>query len=237
VNFNSNPVPTTLLQNQQNNTLIAQRSCVGDVTAGVGARDVTTADGYTTPPLNFTIQSTLKVAESEFLAVGSGQHALQLRPYCQWGYEPYQFAIVVGRCRRDCSYPPASSAAAPSAPLPRRRYQRNRRPPPVPFAFNVQVTDSGGNTTSGTFSITIAAQPPPQLLTSSLPSGVIGTPYTSTLTASGDEPYRFSVIAGALPPDCSILRRQSAAVPSVPSPRGVISGTPTATGTFAFACR
>lgn len=57
----------------------------------------------------------------------------------------------------------------------------------------------------------------------SLPGGTAGTPYNQTLTASGGlTPYTFSVSGGIFPDGLSL------------SPAGVISGTPTKTGTFSF---
>jgi len=59
-----------------------------------------------------------------------------------------------------------------------------------------------------------------------LPAGEFGTAYSQTLTASsangGVGPYTFSVSAGALPPGLSL------------SAAGVLSGTPTASGSFNF---
>ena len=88
--------------------------------------------------------------------------------------------------------------------------------------FTIGATDSVGNTGShaysvviGTVSLTVAP--------ASLPAGTQGTPYSQTVTASGGTgPYTFALTSGALPTGL-----RSAA-------RGVISGTPTASGAFSF---
>lgn len=60
----------------------------------------------------------------------------------------------------------------------------------------------------------------------SLASGSQGSPYTSSLTASGGTPpYAFSLVGGALPPGLTL------------GPSGVVSGTPAVAGTFGFSIR
>ena len=90
--------------------------------------------------------------------------------------------------------------------------------------FGITVTDSSYNTASQTFSLTVN---PPALLaivtTSPLPSGVAGTVYSQTLTASGGvPPYIWSRTNGTLPAGLAL------------SSTGVISGTPAMTGTSTF---
>jgi plastocyanin len=59
--------------------------------------------------------------------------------------------------------------------------------------------------------------------TKSLPAGSTGTPYSATLkVAGGTAPYFWSLKSGSLPTGLTL------------SSSGTISGTPTATGTFAF---
>jgi hypothetical protein len=60
----------------------------------------------------------------------------------------------------------------------------------------------------------------------SLPRGRIGTPYSQTLTATGDcTPQGFSLLAGTLPPGLTL------------NPNGILSGTPTVLGNFVFLVR
>ncbi|HPC82682.1 MAG TPA: IPT/TIG domain-containing protein [Thermoanaerobaculaceae bacterium] len=70
----------------------------------------------------------------------------------------------------------------------------------------------------------ITILPPPLNITTTcpLPAGVVGTPYTQTLAATGGTPpYAWSISEGALPAGLSVTGNQ-------------ITGTPTATGTFDF---
>ena len=64
---------------------------------------------------------------------------------------------------------------------------------------------------------------PPSITTTTLPGGTAGTSYSQTLAATGGTtPYTWGVFSGALPPGTAL------------STAGLISGTPTAGGTFNF---
>jgi hypothetical protein len=93
------------------------------------------------------------------------------------------------------------------------------------FYFTIDAVDSGGNVASGVFGLTITATAPPTIATSSpLPAATLGSAYSQTLTATGGSPpYTWSVTSGALPAGLTLA--------SV----GMISGTPTAAGSFSFA--
>jgi len=80
-----------------------------------------------------------------------------------------------------------------------------------PFNFGIK----GGGTSGSCPIITL----------SSLPNGILGTPYAGALAASGGGgPYTYAVTSGSMPPGLSL---------NVPNP-GDVTGTPTATGTFTF---
>ena len=77
-----------------------------------------------------------------------------------------------------------------------------------------------GQATTNGASLTVAAI---ELAPSTLPSGVKGTAYTATITASnGTAPYSFGVTAGSLPPGLTLASS------------GALTGTPIAVGTFSF---
>jgi hypothetical protein len=88
--------------------------------------------------------------------------------------------------------------------------------------FTVKVTDSAAASATAALSITINTAL--AITTTSLPGASVGTAYSATVNASGGaQPYSWSVTSGSLPSGFSI-----------DSTTGVISGTPTATGTANF---
>ena len=91
--------------------------------------------------------------------------------------------------------------------------------------FTIQVVDSGGDSVSRPFSITINPPPPLSVATHTLPQGTVGIAYPDTTlqASSGTPPYSWMLINGTtLPPGLSL------------SSAGVISGTPTTQGQFPF---
>jgi len=65
--------------------------------------------------------------------------------------------------------------------------------------------------------------PPPQITTTSLPDGMVKSPYSARLTAvGGNPPYRWSV-TGSLPPGLHFHKKL-----------GTITGKPQASGTYSF---
>ncbi len=96
------------------------------------------------------------------------------------------------------------------------------------FNFSVKVVDSKGNTGSNAATVeccvTISGPPDVKLVCASQGSGVVGTAYSSSLTASGGTPgYTFYILSGQLPKGLTL--KQST---------GLITGTPTHPGTYCF---
>ncbi|WP_199033348.1 Ig domain-containing protein, partial [Ralstonia sp. ASV6] len=92
--------------------------------------------------------------------------------------------------------------------------------------FSVTATDSssgsGPYAVTGTYALTVSA-PTIAVAPATLPSPAIATAYSQTVNASnGTAPYTYAVTAGALPTGLTL------------SSSGVLSGTPTAGGTFNF---
>ncbi|MGD7246808.1 putative Ig domain-containing protein [Ralstonia pseudosolanacearum] len=93
-------------------------------------------------------------------------------------------------------------------------------------SFTVTATDgssgAGPYAVSGTYTLTVSA-PTLTVAPATLPNPAIGTAYSQSITASnGTAPYTYAVTSGALPAGLSL------------SSAGVLSGTPTAGGSFGF---
>jgi hypothetical protein len=88
------------------------------------------------------------------------------------------------------------------------------------FTFTVEASNGADRRDTKEFTLVIDA--PPMITTASLPAGTYGTSYNFALQATGNTPITWAVTIGSLPPGLTL------------SSAGVISGTPTASGTFNF---
>ena len=93
------------------------------------------------------------------------------------------------------------------------------------FSYTVtDPTDGAGDYATGTASVQVS--PPLQVTTASLPADQFGLSYDESLGATGGiGPYTWSVALGSLPSGLKL------------SSSGLISGTPTAPGTFGFSVK
>jgi uncharacterized protein (TIGR03437 family) len=93
------------------------------------------------------------------------------------------------------------------------------------YSFSVRATDSLGNNTTTTLTITVSASGL-AILTSSLPQAAIGQNYQSDLTATGGTPpYSFSVLSGFLPTGITLTSG------------GRLSGIPSVAGSYPLTFR
>src|SRR5207253_6881914 len=86
--------------------------------------------------------------------------------------------------------------------------------------YTLGFTAANGIGSNATQSFTLTVNEAPQITSAPPPNGAAGTAYTHTYTANGYPAPTFSVTAGALPPPLNL------------SAAGVITGTPTMSGTF-----
>ena len=92
-------------------------------------------------------------------------------------------------------------------------------------SFTIQVKDSESTPQTATGNLSIIINPAAlAITTSSLPNGVVGTPYSQTLQVSGGvPPYSYALTSGSLPTPLQL-----------DTPTGSITGTPTTPGTSNF---
>lgn len=127
------------------------------------------------------------------------------------GTAPYTFTVIAG-------------ALPPGLTLSNTGNLTGIPTTPGSFSFTVRATDSVGcpGTRIYTLIVNPVGCPTITISPATIPAANAGTPYGPvTLTASGGTaPYTFSITAGALPAGVTL------------SPSGVISGTPTQSGSF-----
>ena len=129
------------------------------------------------------------------------------------GTSPYTFALTAGAL-------PAGMSLSSAGVLSGR--------PTAPGTFNLTITATDSSTGRGPYTGSRAYalsvnSPAITLSPTTLPGGTYNAVYSQTLTASGGvTPYTFAITSGALPTGLAF------------SSSGVLSGTPTAAGTFTF---
>ncbi|MBB1616513.1 IPT/TIG domain/outer membrane autotransporter barrel domain-containing protein [Pseudomonas sp. UMC65] len=97
-------------------------------------------------------------------------------------------------------------------------------------SFTYTATNASGTSSPATVSITVSA-PSITLSPGSLSNGTAGTPYSSTLSATGGTvPYSYSITSGSLPTGLS-LNTGTGAISGIPSAAGTFNLTITATDT------
>lgn len=94
------------------------------------------------------------------------------------------------------------------------------------YYFTLAVADSGVSQQIGYYSVSLTiknASSPLAVATTSIPSGTVGTAYSIVLNAkNGVQPYRWYLLSGSLPSGITL------------STQGLISGTPSQSGSFPF---
>jgi uncharacterized protein (TIGR03437 family) len=135
---------------------------------------------------------------------------------------PYVWAFGASGGAGDYTWSLLSGPAPPGLSVSANGFISGTPTAPVQSTFSVRVTDSDGQTAAKDFRLTILPMPLIITTTSPLPSAPISTPLTVKFTATGGvPPYTFGV-TGSLPPGTLLTNN------------GTLSGTPVATGTFAF---
>ena len=199
-----------------NGTLSGTASANGTFNFTVRATDSSTGTGpfsATSGPLTLTIAAaTLTYAPANPPAATVGVAYSQSLASVSGGVAPYTYTIASGSL-------PAGITLASNGTLSGTPSAGGS------FNFTVSVTDSSGGSgpvsaTSGPLLLTVNA-PTITITPPTLPTVSAGVAYNQNLTAAGGSgTYTYAVTAGALPPGVTL------------STAGVISGTPTAAGSF-----
>ncbi|MBE5315011.1 MAG: putative Ig domain-containing protein [Xanthomonadales bacterium] len=130
------------------------------------------------------------------------------------GVGPYTYAVTAGALPAGLGLTGATVSGTPTAS--------------GSFTFTITATDTGSTGTGSPFTVNRAytlavAAPTIAVDPATLPAAAAASSYNETLSASGAvAPYTFAVSAGALPAGLNL------------SSAGVLSGTPTASGSFNF---
>ncbi|MDB5535594.1 MAG: hypothetical protein JWQ65_469, partial [Devosia sp.] len=200
-------------QNISRYTASSSCSVVTNSTVGIFTVTATVSGG---PVLTYQIRNYANVTlVSGPLANGTPGVAYSGTIPGQFGSQPLTYSVSAGAL-------PSGIGLSSSGALSGRPTQVGT------FNFTASVLDSGNiygqrSTATAPFSITI--DPPSLVLSAPTPAGAtVATAYSLQLTgAGGVTPYRYTVSAGALPPGLSLNATS-----------GLISGMPTASGTFNF---
>ena len=180
-------------------------------TAGTFGFVVTLTDGrFTSVPRNFSLTIVGPVPVSvatETLPNGSVSVGYSANLQALNGFPPYAWAIAEGALPDGLALDGASGviSGTPTAE--------------GAFAFTVAVIDASEGTATRELGINIGPAPL-SVVTEDLADGTVGLAYTATLEATGGTPpYAWAIVGGALPAGLALDGT-------------VISGTPTAAGTF-----
>ena len=175
------------------------------------------------PPPPTTAPAGLRIMEDALPAANVGTDYTGWITACCGNGGPYRWSLVAGRV------PSGLKFAGDSLRLMQSTAVTGRPTTVETTTFTVQVRDQAGNTARKTFSITVNP-PRPLVITNQsdqLAPGQVGVSYATGVFADGGvPPYRWSLVAGSLPPGLSLTT----------SP-GRITGTPTTAGTFVFTLR
>ena len=207
----SGSLPTGLSLNSGTGAITGTPTVAGSYSFTIQATDATPNTGTRDYTINIGSNNILTVSPGT-LPNGTQNTAYSQTVSASGGTGPYTFALNAGSLPTGLSL--SSGGVISGTPTGGGS-----------SSFTVQATDSTGNTGSQAYTVNIGTTS----LTvnpSSLPAGTQNVAYSQTVSASGGTgPYTFTISAGALPTGLSL------------SSAGVISGTPTGSGSSSFTVR
>jgi hypothetical protein len=203
-------LPAGLTLNAAGGAIFGTPSGSGTFTFTVQVND--SASGTASKSFTITIAAGLTITTPPALPNGAVNASYSQQLDAAGGAAPYHWSVIQGSLAAGVSLN-ASNGIISGAPTASGL-----------FTFTVQVIDSGSASATKQFTINVASSLSITTPTT-LPAGSIGVPYSLSLAAiGGTGPYRWALTSGTLPNGLTLS-----------SSSGVISGTPTSTGTFAFA--
>jgi len=199
------PTTTTVTYN-------APSSVTSNTVATVTATSV--ADMSKTASLQITVAPAPTISTTS-LAAGTQGTAYSATVSAAGGTGPYSWSVSSGSLPAGLSLGSGTTSSVTVSGTPTGQGTSN---------FTMKVTDAAGLSATQMLSITVGPPPPLAIATTTLASGTVGTAYSQTLQATGGfQPYTWAVTVGSLPAGLTLN-----------TSTGVISGTPTATGTSNF---
>jgi large repetitive protein len=159
---------------------------------------------------SLAVNATTVAVSPATLAAATAETAYSQTLIASGGTAPYTYAVSAGALPAGMSLNPATGvlSGTPTAA--------------GSFSFTITATDVDNFTGSKTYSLMVTA-PTITVLPATLTAATFGSAYNQTLTTGGGTgSYTYSVTAGALPAGLTL------------SSTGVISGTPTTSGSFSF---
>jgi len=208
----SGSLPTGLSLAASTGVISGVPNTVGAFSPTIRVTDAANNSGTRALSLAVALASVPAISTSA-LAGGTLGTAYSATLQASGGTTPYSWSIVSG------SLPAGLSLAASTGVI-------SGAPTAAGTAsFTAQVEDAASDASAKALSIAIGSAPIALAIsTSSLGGGTVGTAYSATLQAGGGTaPYTWSIASGSLPAGLSLT-----------GSTGVISGTPTASGTASF---
>lgn len=209
------PLPPGLSLNTSNGLISGTPTAVGTYTFSINAADSNTPQTNDTQSYTVTIGAPTITLSPVSLPGGTVGVAFNQTVTASGGTAPYGYAITAGSLPAGLVLGTASGIISGT--------------PTQGGTFNFTVTATDESTGAGApfsgsraYTLTIGA---PTITLATLGDGQVGAAYSGSAAASGGTaPYGYAVTSGALPAGL-VLGTAS----------GIVSGTPTAAGTFSFA--
>src|SRR5581483_3182680 len=207
-------LPPGLALNATSGILSGTPTSSGTFTPTIQVTDTSSPKLTASKPFTITIQGgTALTITTTSLPGGKVGTAYSSTVKASGGVLPYTWSIISG------THPTGLSLGATSGTISGTPSASGS------FTFTIQVADSSAPQMKASKPFTVVIQSNGlTIITTSLPAGTKGTPYSATVVASGGTlPYRWSIISGSLPTGLTLG-----------ASTGTISGTPTVPASFTF---